>query len=842
MVKNRHASGNVKALYVCIWLYQVRLLKKITIYTLASVAAMAALLLLLVYLFRDELIQRFVEEANKSLNTPVSVGKVTVSPFEDFPNVSLVFSDVYIEDSHPAQQPLFTASRISFSLNALEAWRGIYTIRQVRIRNSEIFLRINAEGKNNYTILKNNNASGHTVRFDLENVIIIQTRFEYKDEQTRQHHVLSSEKLLASIGRQADTYAISARGQVVTEKIGVRYADLLVRKQFDVAAEVLYDDQRKLVTFQPSSLQLTKSVFDVSGTFGFADENRIDLAVNGTNTTLGTLLSLLPEEQAHVWRAYESEGEVYFNLTMKGEMSARKDPITTIAFGCRQAQLKHPDYGAQITELSLEGSFATPSLASAKEARLFLKNMEGKLNGKLFTAALSILDLEQPTIDFTFKGELDAASVFELYPLAGIKKMDGTLAADVSLRGDLQLLRSKETAQQLATRGTLQLAGLTLTGESEKTTFENLSGTLQFDRNDIAVSNLVGKWAGSNFQLNGILKNGVGYLLLANQPLGIEMDAAADFIDLNRVMPLNASPGDSAGGWPSSKISMNANATIGAMRYQRFFASQVKGDLLIKNRVAVSRMLQMNTMGGAVTINGIADGQDGHGLQIAAGLDVVRLHADSIFYVFKDFDQQFIQSHHLQGLVTAAVNLELALSDKFVLLPASLVADVSATIAQGQLIRFEPLQQLKKFLDDEGLARVQFAELKNDIHIENQTVYIPQMEIKTNVTQIQLSGTHTFDQHIDYRLVAPLRNKSKIDPDEAFGAIEQDGQGKTKIFLKITGTTDNYQVAYDRQATRKKIAGDMKKEVQELRDAFRKKTQKKKALELEKDDYFDWDN
>jgi hypothetical protein len=117
------------------------------------------------------------------------------------------------------------------------------------------------------------------------------------------------------------------------------------------------------------------------------------------------------------------------------------------------------------------------------------------------------------------------------------------------------------------------------------------------------------------------------------------------------------------------------------------------------------------------------------------------------------------------------------------------------------------------------------------------------MEIKSNATTIQLSGTHTFDQHINYRVIAPLRSKKKIDPDEAFGAIEDTGKGQTRVFLKITGTTDDYKVSYDQEAVKKKIVSDLKKEVKELKEAFQLKgKKKKKELELEKDEYFDWDN
>jgi hypothetical protein len=52
-----------------------------------------------------------------------------------------------------------------------------------------------------------------------------------------------------------------------------------------------------------------------------------------------------------------------------------------------------------------------------------------------------------------------------------------------------------------------------------------------------------------------------------------------------------------------------------------------------------------------------------------------------------------------------------------------LIADISATIKNGELNNFEPMKKLNKYLDDEGLNRLRFADLKNEIHIENKTIY-----------------------------------------------------------------------------------------------------------------------
>ncbi len=117
------------------------------------------------------------------------------------------------------------------------------------------------------------------------------------------------------------------------------------------------------------------------------------------------------------------------------------------------------------------------------------------------------------------------------------------------------------------------------------------------------------------------------------------------------------------------------------------------------------------------------------------------------------------------------------------------------------------------------------------------------MEVRTNVTSLRLSGTHTFDQRIDYHVVAPLINNKNVNYQEAKSALEQDGEGQTKVFFKITGTTDDYRVSYDTDAVKKKIASDLKNEVKELKEAFKNKgTKQKKELELESDEYFEWDD
>lgn len=822
----------------------MRTFRKVILYLFGTLLLVAIALVASVFIFKDRIIEAFIKEANKSLSTPIKIGKIEISAWNDFPNLAIEFRDVYVEDSHPEEHALLTAKTISFFLNPIEAWNGNYSIRGLQVTDSETDLKINAVGKSNYTIVKETKEGGGSISFDLRNVRLINTRVSYHDKQSQLHHIFGSEKLVASISTKNNVYAIVAEGDLLTEQIGIGKNLFLKNKLFDVKTQLTYDDVQKTVDIDTSTLKTKTSTFDISGNYLFKNKNIIDIAAIGKDTDIQTLLSLLPDELSQKLNQYESKGDIYFNVTLKGEISKEKSPFVSTSFGCKDATLFHPDYKSRIEHANLEGSFASPSFTELSRAELFLKNISGDLNGKPFTANLALQNLEDPYLAFDFKGDLDAADILNFYPLPEIKDLMGSIKADFAFEGKVALLKKKATAQQVRTTGSIEMDKVNFRYGKEETHIKDLSGTFQFNSNDLALSNVSGFFENSDFFLNGFFKNIVTFLFFDDQPVGIETDLKSNFLDVDQLFAIGFTGESSDYNFNiSSNLNLNFNCDVKALKYKRFKPTSIKGDLLVKNQVAVSRNITLHAMGGDITLNGIVDAKNPKAIDVISSFKLTGIHVDSIFHVFENFHQDFIMDKHLKGQTIADVTLEMTLTEKLNLIPETLIADISTTIKNGELNNFEPLQDLKKYLDDETLARLRFADLKNDIHIENKTIYIPEMEIRSNATVIQVSGTHTFDQKIDYRVTAPLRNKKKIDPDESFGAIEEDKSGRAKVFLKIIGTTDKFDVSYDKAALKKKLGNDMKKEIQELKEAFKLKgKKKKKELEVEKDDYFDWEN
>ncbi len=819
------------------------LLKRIILYSVIALIALIAGISVSVYFFKDKIIQHFIAEVNKSLNTPVKVGKIEIAAWEDFPDFAINIFDIYVEDGSPNDNALITAKKVSFIINPIEAWKGNFEIRALRVEKSKLNAVIDTKGGNNFTIFKSQNAATPSIEFELKNVNLIQTEIQYDNLQINQHYSLTSKKLVTSIAISNNVYSVISNGDIHFNQLKINNINFFEDKDLTIASSLAIDNTKKIIAIKSAEIFIGKSAFELSGSYLFNDKDLIDITASGKNTSIQTLLSFIPESLSKKLANYQSKGDIYFKTTLKGEISNTKVPSITIDFGCKDARFFHPTFKSKIEHASVEASFRSPSMKDFSEAEASFKKLTGNLNGKYFEAELTVRNFNDPTVLGNFQGEVDAASLENFYPIKNVEKLSGLVKANISIDGKLSLLKSKNTAQQVKTSGTLELDNIYLTESERNITIKNLNGSLQFNNNDLALSNVSGKVEQSDFVLNGFLKNVITFLLFENQPIGIEADLQSGFLDMDYFFKIGLGEvgSEDFGFSISPLLHLNFNCDIKSLIYKKFKARKIKGNLLIKNQTAISRNTHLRALGGDITLNGIADAKNKKAIEISAAFNAKGIQLDSAFYVFDNFYQSFIEGKHLKGEASADVTLEATVNEKLELKPETLVADINATLKKGELNNFEPLQKLNKFLDDEGLSKLRFGDLKNDLHVENKTIYIPQMEIKSNLSTFQLSGTHTFDQHIDYHIVAPLRNKKKIDKDEAFGAIEEDGSGKTKLFIKITGTTDKYEVSLDKKELKKKIISDLKKEVKELKDAFKSKgQQKKKEIELQKDDYFDW--
>ena len=339
-----------------------------------------------------------------------------------------------------------------------------------------------------------------------------------------------------------------------------------------------------------------------------------------------------------------------------------------------------------------------------------------------------------------------------------------------------------------------------------------MSGNFILRRNDVAVNDFKGRIGRSDFQLNGLFKNALGWLLLPRQQLLVEADVQSRLLDFDQLLSAQLAEANSNQKSPPGRkaaanrseyefhvapnLALDVRASVARVRFRRFRGRDLHGTLRLRDQVISSPTLSVAAAGGQASIRGSIDARQPDLLKVHTTMACSQLPLDSLFYVFEDFGQKFITARHLRGRLTASGESDLYFDRRLTPLTDRMEAEIKATVRNGELNNFEPLQKLSMIARRDQLRQLRFAELTNNFYIQSRTVYMPEMEIRSNVRTasiIRVTGTHTFDQQMDYHLSIPvlpgLLHRTSVGASGTTGP---------NLLLAIQGDENDFRVSYDR--------------------------------------------
>jgi hypothetical protein len=799
-----------------------------------------------------------LEEMNKHLKAKIEVDKnIDLSIISKFPQISLGFKDVKIYEAiEGSEEKLGSAKELYFTFNAIDFIKGNYVISHLYLSNGSVNLVIDKKGNNNFNIFKEDTLSKSSkVSFDLKKINLENIGINYTNEITDQQYSGFSRGVQARLNYHENKWLIGLNGNLLVHKIRIAENEYLRDKEVTLSSELQLDQNEKIFQIMPSDLSIEKSQYQISGTCEFKNKNTVDLHITGKKGQIATLLSVLPKSIYENLSRYKSSGEVYFNGRVNGYVTERENPFINIDFGFDNASFSHPDIEEKIEHANLSGNFTNGNKHNASSSSLTLKEIQCTLGGKEFHANFLLKNFKDPFTIFDLKGQINAASLLKFYPVEPLTNAGVILDINARFSGRLADLKTNEGKEKIEATGTLSVNNLSFEMRSKPFAFRELNGVFTFNKNDLNINDFKGKIGRSDFHFNGSLKNVFSKLIYNKGSLTVTGDLNSSFIDLEELLMSKEdkneqsnteSPEDSESNNPYPHMkgyAFKMNCDIEHLSFKKMHASDIKGAILFDQPTAKVDITSLKLAGGKIQLNSVINFSSSHRIEINSKGNLKQISIDSVFYISDNFDQQFITSKNIKGHFTGNLQLFFLMNKDFHIDPASVIANIEATIANGQLINFEPMKKLSRFVNEKELENIRFSELKNNIYIENQKISIPEMLIKSNVSNIAISGTHTFDQVMDYKIALPLKNlnKSRKDKDEAFGAIEEDEKGNTILHLTIKGTSENYKVAYDVKRTSVKIKEDLKKEKVELQNIFRQKEETQKTRELNKEEYFEFD-
>lgn len=198
-----------------------------------------------------------------------------------------------------------------------------------------------------------------------------------------------------------------------------------------------------------------------------------------------------------------------------------------------------------------------------------------------------------------------------------------------------------------------------------------------------------------------------------------------------------------------------------------------------------------------------------------------------------NFGQDVVMDKNLKGRVTATIDFRSRWSNKLGINSNSVVMKSNVTVENGELVNLQSLLALSRYLKAADFKTVKFSTLTNTIEIRNREILIPRMEIHSSAADINVSGKHSFDNIVDYKLqlyLSQLIGRKVKQQHTEFGTIEDDGLGRPMLYLSMKGPGADPKFTWDRQGVEQKITKEIRTETQTFKNIVKQEFGKKNAI------------
>ena len=827
-------------------------IRNIVLLILAVLILVTGIAMTALYFYRNEVVALFVQEANKYLETPVEVKKIELELWENFPMVSFKLDDIKIyESADVTMEYLCDAENMLISFDIFNIIFKNYEISTLKVSDATFNIGRGPSGEKNYEFIKyaKKDSINQQRELNLPNIILENVRINYIDQQNDVIVNLETERLRNNLKVQGKKLLINLSGLITKNQIDIKKTTYVKDQLIGLSSEFTYSLDSQVVQFDQTDLRLNGQMYQLDGHIHAGESKFIDLDVASVKNNVEAVVAVLPQNIRKKLSEYKSKGKITFEGKIYGDFSNGKIPALKADFNCENVEFYYPGYRSSFKQLNFTGSFTNGKDKNLASSLLKIRNFSGYIGNNEIRGELSIQNFKDLSTTLDLTGNVDLSSFLATFPIKQFDSGDGEIEFDIKLTGRINDLKNKK-ANNVKASGDLFLKQVNFKTKYSPLEFRKFNGKFFFNNLDLAIQNFSGQIGESDFEISGFFRNIISYVFYRDNPIKIIADLESRNLNLNELLTLDFSEEEKKNEEEdatfhldiSPKLNIDFNCVVDRITFKRFNGQKASGKLRIIGQKAVVDNLTLNTMGGDLILSGSINAQSPVKREFLVDGKLSGLYIDSIFYVFKNFKQEFLMSHHLQGQIYADVNTYFMLDDRLKFYSNTLTSFIEAKIIGGELIDFEPMQKLSKYVKEEDLAELHFSELKNDIQIVDRQVIIPEMEIISNAYHIYVSGVHTFDQDIDYHFKIPLDQFRRPDRDSRYGEIADSGSGPPSLFLSMQGTAKDYEVSFDSNAVKDKIKTDLKEEGNELKDMFKKKKAKeKKEVELEEDEYFDFD-
>jgi len=784
------------------------------------------------FVMQDTVAGIILRSLNKNISTKYEFKSVRLSFLKKFPKASLDLRNVFVHSSPAFDKTCFRgintdtllyAESASVEFSLLDVVRGIYNIDRIGVKEGRLNLYTDTLGAVNYEISVEgkSDTTGNFI-LNLERINISNVRTVYNDLETKLliKGLVDDGRLKTRItGGDID---FTAEGEFTIDLF--RLYGFTVAKSIKSVADLKLLHSDRGILFRKSTLKLDNYVFGLAGTI--SDDDVYDLAVTGDQINIGVIKDYLPEKHLAVIEDYNPSGILNIKCLVKGQSAPTVNPGIQVDLDVEKGLVTYKSSAITIKDLSFKGQFTNGSKKSAETCSMSITGFRGTLGSSQYTGSLRLSDFNALYGKLDLTGKVIPGEIREFFNLKDISTAAGDIDLDLKMEGFIPNKEKYHLSDlfSLDPDAEMKFNSFCLGIKHDSILVTDVDGNMKIT-DTLVARDLKLTFREQKFNLNGIFVNFPGWISGERVVLRGSADLSCDKLLPEILFPgsaASASEKKTAYHFPGDVI-MDLKFKTEKLVYKTFAAENISGELNFKPKILNFKSVSFNSMDGSISGNGFIVQNADKSFMGRGNFTLDEINVNKAFKSFRNFDQEFIIAENLSGIVAGSLSILLPMDSLLRPNFKSITAEGKFVLTNGALIDFKPVQELSSFIHISELKNIHFDKIENDFFIRSNFIYLPMMDIRSSAANLSINGKHSWDNDYEYHIKILLSEalskkfgKPKPNTTE-FGAVQDDGLGRTSLLLKITGNDEDVKVSYDLKAAGNQVKNEIKSERQNLK-------------------------
>ena len=742
-----------------------------------SLLLIIVLLIAAPFIFKDKIIAIVKEQANNNLNAKVDFGEFDLTLFSSFPdfrfkinNVSVIGVDEFKDDT------LAFITNLSTDINLKSVISGgPYGINSIVIDKARILGKVLKDGKANWDIAKPSKdstgastpESAEPTKFamKLKEFKIKEAYIVYDDQQGDMYAKLENFNYDLNGDFTQDNFVLNNLLDIAKTTFKMSGVAYLNEVHTHLKADLDMDMPKMKFTFKENEFSLNDLTLGFDGFVEMPDTNiKMDLKFKANQTEFKTILSLIPSVYSKDFASVKTAGKLALDGYANGTYNASQMPAFGVNLSIKDAMFKYPTLPKSVNNINIDVKVVNPTGvldATTIDVNKFHVEMAG--NPIDITAHVKT-PISDPGLRAEFRGTVDLSSVKDFIPTEKGDDLSGIIKSDISVAGNMSSIDKKEYDKFKAS-GSLEIDKMNYKTASLPYEVHLNTMLLNFTTQFVELAKFDAKMGKSDVQANGRIDNLIQYLFKDSLIKGA-FAINSNLMDLNELMGSSASTtaaAPAATTAPTStastgvaavpaNIDFNLDAKIGKVIYTNLILDNMIGNIVVRNQKVDMTNLKMNTMGGALTINGFYETSNIKKPTTGLNLKVENFDIQETFKTFNSVQKLAPVGQYAKGKFTATIeNFNTSLNQ-------NMEPDLNAVKANGvfktdkvNVGGFPPFMKLGEALKIEQLKNMDVSNLLVNYQIKDGRVVMAPFDTKISNVPTNISGSTGFDQTIDYK-------------------------------------------------------------------------------------------